>query len=157
MRRMMRRRRNKLQNGDLRFQIENLGFPRDNDQPMQSEISNLQSAISRSIPGGFDGGQFVRDRLLLYLRAGYQHYGEHNDRAAQQDEAIHVLMQNQPAQEHSHDGVYVGISRNFRRGHMLEQPDVGGVSNPRAAHYHRDGGARSARGPETSEEVSRST
>src|SRR5580698_9414064 len=104
MRRMMRRRRNKLQNGDLRFQIENLGFPRDNDQPMQSEISNLQSAISRSIPGGFDGGQFVRDRLLLYLRAGYQ------------DEAIHVLMQNQPAQEHSHDGVYVGISRNFDVG-----------------------------------------
>src|ERR1700734_4221628 len=152
MRRMMRRRRNKLQNGDLRFQIENLGFPRDNDQPMQSEISNLQSAISRSLPGAYDGGQFVRDRLLLYLRAGYQHYGEHNDRAAQQDEAIHVLRQNQPAQEHSHDGVYVGISRNFRRGHVLEAPDVGGVSNPRPAHYQIHRAADAARGPDNSRE-----
>src|ERR1700679_866030 len=65
------------------------------------------------IPRGLDGGQFFRGCLWLYLRAGYQHYGEHDDRTAQQDESVHVLMQDEPSQEHGHDGVHVSISRNF--------------------------------------------
>ena len=43
---------------------------------------------------------------------------------------IDVLVQNQPAEEHGDHRIHVGIGRDFRRGRMLEQPDVSRITDP---------------------------
>lgn len=55
---------------------------------------------------------------------------------------IKLRVQHEPPQKHSHNRLHVRISRHLRRRYMLEEPDVGGVTDPRSEdneiQYSRD-------------------
>ena len=65
-----------------------------------------------------------------------------------EDVAVHVLVEDEPAQKHRNHGIDVGVRRNLRCGHMRQQPDVGGVADPRAADDQIATGADAARSPD---------
>src|ERR1035438_5001734 len=88
-----------------------------------------------------------RRHLLSHFRAAHKNYGKHYDCASGKNKSAYALMQDQPPQKDGHDRIHISIGRYLRRGHMLEQPDVSRVADPRPADDEVGDRADSARSP----------
>ena len=86
----------------------------------------LIALVSRSL----HQRHLVNRRLLRHLRASHQGHGGYHDGAARQDVTVHSFMQNQPTQKHGYNRVDIRVRGDFRSGHVIQQPDVCGVSHP---------------------------
>ena len=104
---------------------------RDSDQSPIDSTGGISSATVFNVTGA-----------LVTKR----HRGDHN-RAARQNVSAHAFMQNQPSQKDRNHRIDVCVRRNFRRRHVIQQPDVGRVAHPRSEDDEVEHGAYSTHGP----------
>ena len=83
----------------------------------------------------FDRGHFRCHYSMRHLGARHQHYGSDDDCAAEENVAVNAFVENEPSEKNCDHWIDVGVSRNLGGWDMLQQPDVGGVSDPGSANY----------------------
>src|SRR5208283_3013609 len=74
--------------------------------------------------------------------------------AAAENVSVDAFVQNQPSEKYGDHGIDIGVSGHFRRGHVLEQPDIRAVADPGTAHHQVHHRAQAAPGPGYASEIS---